>query len=111
LSPLTINERGSIESRRAKVWLSKLSPEIADRELSVVREEPGWSAQECSVETVPHPKGPGNAIVLEIQTEHVTAAFTGFGERGRPAEEVVREAVTSAKAWLQAEVPRLVSNH
>ena len=68
LSPLMLNERGSIQSRRAKVWLSKLSPEIADRELGVVREELRWSAQECSVETVPQPNGPGNAVVLEMQT-------------------------------------------
>ena len=43
--------------------------------------------------------------MLEIQAEHVTAIFTGFGERGRPAEEVAREAVEAAKAWLQADVP------
>jgi RNA 3'-terminal phosphate cyclase (ATP) len=105
LSPLALNERGTIQSRRAKVWLSKLAPEIADRELAVVREELRWTAAECSVETVPHPKGPGNAVVLEIQAEHVTAIFTGFGERGRPAEEVAHEAIDAAKAWLQAEVP------
>jgi RNA 3'-terminal phosphate cyclase (ATP) len=105
LSPLALNERGVIQSRRAKVWLSKLSPEIADRELAVVREELRWGAEDCSVETVSHPKGPGNAVGLEIQAEHVTAIFTGFGERGRPAEEVAREAVDAAKAWLQAEVP------
>lgn len=105
LSPLTLNERGTIQNRRAKVWLSKLAPEIADRELAVVRDELRWGAQECSVETVPHPKGPGNAVVLEIQTEYVTAIFTGFGERGRPAEEVAREAVDAAKTWLQADVP------
>ena len=105
LSPLTLNERGAIQSRRAKVWLSKLSPEIADRELAVIREELRWGAEECSVEAVPHPKGPGNAVVLEIEAEHVTAIFTGFGERGRPAEEVAREAVDAAKAWLQAGVP------
>jgi RNA 3'-terminal phosphate cyclase (ATP) len=105
LSPLALNERGKIQSRRAKVWLSKLSPEIADRELAVVREELRWGAEECSVETVPHPKGPGNAVVLEIQTDHVTAIFTGFGERGRPAEEVAREAVDAARTWQQADVP------
>ena len=105
LSPLTLEERGAIQSRRAKVWLSKLSPEIADRELSIVREELRWRAEECSVETVPHPKGPGNAVVLEIQTEQVIAIFTGFGERGRPAEEVAKEAVDAAKVWLDAGVP------
>lgn len=43
--------------------------------------------------------------MLEIQTEHVTAIFTGFGERGRPAEEVAREAADAAKTWLEADVP------
>lgn len=105
LSPMTLDERGAIQSCRAKVWLSKLSPEIADREFGVIREELRWGAEECSVETVPHPKGPGNAVVLEIQTEQVIAIFTGFGERGRPAEEVAREATDAAKAWLQAGVP------
>lgn len=105
LSPLILNERGAIQSRQAKVWLSKLSPEIAGRELAVVREELNWSVDECSMENVPHPKGPGNALVLEIKTEHVTAVFTGFGERGHPAEEVAREAVDAAKAWMEADVP------
>ena len=105
LMPVAVNERGAIQNRRAKVWLSNLAPEIADRELSVVREELRWGAEHCSTETVPHPKGPGNAVVLEFEAEQVTAIFSGFGERGRPAEEVAREAVEAAKAWLQADVP------
>src|SRR5215471_4934522 len=51
LAPLVLNERGGIRSRRATVWLSKLSPDIAERELAVVREDLRWSAEECSVET------------------------------------------------------------
>jgi RNA 3'-terminal phosphate cyclase (ATP) len=105
LSPLVLEDRGPIRRRRATVWLSKLTPDIAERELAVVRELLGWRADECGVETVAHPKGPGNAVVLEIETEHVTAIFTGFGERGRRAEDVAQEAVESAKVWLAAEVP------
>lgn len=105
LSALVLPERGPIQARRARVWLSKLSPDIAERELAVVREELGWGAQDCAVESVLYPKGPGNALVLEMEAEHVTGVFTGFGERGRPAEEVAREAMGAAKAWLEAEVP------
>ena len=105
LNRIRLLERGAIRSRRATVWLSKLSPDIAERELAIVREELGWQASECAVETVPYPKGPGNALVLEIETEHVCAVFTGFGERGRPAEEVARVAVDAAKFWLAADVP------
>jgi RNA 3'-terminal phosphate cyclase (ATP) len=78
---------------------------VAVRELAVVRGELKWWADECSVENVPHPMGPGNAVVLEIEAEQVTAVFTGFGERSRPAEEVAKSAVEAAKAWLEANVP------
>jgi RNA 3'-terminal phosphate cyclase (ATP) len=64
-----------------------------------------WRADECEVEVVPHPKGPANALVLEIDCEHVTAVFTGFGERGLPAEEVAHEALGAARVWLNANVP------
>jgi len=105
LSPIRLLERGTIRSRRATVWLSKLSLDIAERELAIVRDELRWQANECTVQTIAYPKGPGNALVLEMETEHVCAIFTGFGERGRPAEEVAREAIEAAKTWLAAEVP------
>ena len=105
LKALHLPERGAIRSRRARVWLSKLSGEIAERELAVVREELHWLAEECSVEVVAHPQGPGNAVVLQVEAANVTAVFTGFGERGRPAEEVALEAAHAAKAWLEAGVP------
>lgn len=105
LSRLVLSERGAILRRRARVWLSKLSPDVAERELQVVRDELKWRPEECGVELVEHPKGPGNALVLEIEAENVTGVFTGFGERGRPAEEVAEAAVEAATVWLAAEVP------
>ena len=105
LVPLRLMDRGSIRKRQAKVWLSKLPSHVAERELAVVRQELNWRDTECTVENVVHPIGPGNALVLEIEAEHATAVFTGFGERGRSAEEVGRQAVSAAQAWLDADVP------
>ena len=105
LSPIALLERCSVRSRRARIWTSKLREHVAERELAVVREELKWLADECSVENVPHPLGPGNAVVLVIEAEQVTAVFTSFGERGRPAEEVAKSAVEAAKVWLEANVP------
>ena len=79
LSRLVLLDRGAIRGQRARVWLSKLSPDVAERELAVVRKELRWRPEECGIENVAHPKGPGNALVLEIETEHVTEVFTGFG--------------------------------
>jgi RNA 3'-terminal phosphate cyclase (ATP) len=78
---------------------------VAERELTVLREELKWRPEEYGVDAVPHPLGPGNAVVLSLEAEHLTAIFTGFGERGRPAEEVARSAVQALKAWLEANVP------
>jgi RNA 3'-terminal phosphate cyclase (ATP) len=70
-----------------------------------VRDELKWREVESAIETVQYPVGPGNAVVLAIEAEHVTEVFTGFGERGRSAEEVATSAVQAAKAWLEAGVP------
>jgi RNA 3'-terminal phosphate cyclase (ATP) len=105
LSRLDLLERGSVRSRQARILVSKLPEHVAERELTVVRDELKWRAGECVIETVQYPVGPGNAVVLAIEAEHVTEVFTGFGERGRPAEEVAKSAVEAAKAWLEAGVP------
>jgi RNA 3'-terminal phosphate cyclase (ATP) len=105
MTPISLMERGAIQSRRAVVWLSKLTSDIAERELAIVREELYWRPDECGIEIVANPKGPGNALVLELEMEHLSAIFTGFGDRGRPSEEVAQQAVDAVKVWLAADVP------
>lgn len=105
LARLDLLECGPVRSRQARVLVSKLPEHVGQRELAVVRDELKWPAEECAIEAVPYPVGPGNAVVLAIEAEHVTEVFTGFGERGRPAEEVAKSAVKAAKAWLDAGVP------
>jgi RNA 3'-terminal phosphate cyclase (ATP) len=105
LSRLDLLERGSIRSRQARVLVSKLPEHVGQRELAVVRDELKWREDECAIEAVQYPVGPGNAVVLAVETEHVTEVFTGFGERGRPAEEVAKSAVEATKVWLEAGVP------
>jgi RNA 3'-terminal phosphate cyclase (ATP) len=105
LSRLDLLERGPVRSKQARVLVSKLPEHVGQRELAVVRDELKWREDECAIEAVQYPVGPGNAVVLAIETEHVTEVFTGFGERGRPAEEVAKSTVEAAKAWLEAGVP------
>jgi RNA 3'-terminal phosphate cyclase (ATP) len=105
LSRLELLERGSIRNRRAKVLISKLPEQVAERELAVLREQLKWKPDEYGVEMVQHPLGPGNAVVLAVEAEHVTGIFTGFGERGRPAGEVAGCAIQSLQTWLGANAP------
>ena len=102
---LDLLERGPITGRQARILVSKLPEHVGQRELAVVREQLKWREDECSIEAVKFPVGPGNAVVLAIEAEHVTEVFTGFGERGHPAEDVARAAVEAARVWLEAGVP------
>ena len=105
LAHLALLERGPIRNRKATIWNSKLPETVAERELEVIRESLRWRPDECAVENVQHRLGPGNAVVLAMAAESVTAVFTSFGERGRPAEEVAMSAVEAATAWLDSDVP------
>jgi RNA 3'-terminal phosphate cyclase (ATP) len=105
LTRFDLLERGPIRTRKATIWNSKLPESIVERELGVIREELRWRPEECGFENVPHPLGPGNAVVLTFEAEHVTEVFTSFGERGRPAEDVAKAAVEAAKVWVEANVP------
>jgi RNA 3'-terminal phosphate cyclase (ATP) len=103
LSPIQLLERGEIQRFSATAIVAGLPRHIAERELNVVRERLGWTDKALRLETLPD--GPGNVLMLEIKCERITETFTGFGERGVPAEKVAEGAVRVAKAYLDAGVP------
>lgn len=98
-------ERGAIRQQRARAIISKLPVDVADRELAVIQSQLDWSETECGVDVVENPLGPGNALLLEIEAEHVTEIFTGFGERGTSAENVARKVAEAASSWLESGAP------
>jgi RNA 3'-terminal phosphate cyclase (ATP) len=105
LAPLELMDRGEITGRRARAMVARLPDHIAERELKVVRAKLGWPAEAMAVERVEESLGPGNVVVLEVQCEHVTEVFTGFGELNVRAESVAAKAVDEVRRWLAAGVP------
>jgi RNA 3'-terminal phosphate cyclase (ATP) len=49
--------------------------------------------------------GPGNVLLIEIESEHVTELLTGFGEAGVTAEAVAAGAAQEARRYLAANAP------
>ena len=49
--------------------------------------------------------GPGNIVLIELQSERVTEIATGFGEIGVAAEAVAGQAVKEMRRYLTAGVP------
>ncbi|MFW6010705.1 MAG: RNA 3'-terminal phosphate cyclase, partial [Gemmatimonadota bacterium] len=54
---------------------------------------------------VDEPRGPGNALVVEVAFEQVTGVFTGFGKKGRPAEDVALATCREVDAYLDHGAP------
>lgn len=98
---LVLAERGPIELR-AVAYVSSLPEEIAQRELNVVRRH--LAVERLSIEA-PRTMGPGNALCVYAESEHLMEVVTAFGKRSKPAEGVAKDAVREMKAYLKAEAP------
>jgi RNA 3'-terminal phosphate cyclase (ATP) len=102
---LELMNRGEILSRRGRAIVAGLPERIAERELRVVEKKLGWTEDRLTVEQAEDSVGPGNILMLEIVSEHVTEVFTAFGEKDVRAETVAHRAVAQARAYLAAGVP------
>jgi RNA 3'-terminal phosphate cyclase (ATP) len=107
LTPLTLDERGDVVSRRVMAITANLDPGIGRREVSAAREKLGWdeSMAEFEVRTMNESSGPGNVLLIEVASAHVTEMFAEFGERGIRAEQVAHNAVRDVRRYLTAGVP------
>lgn len=102
---LELTERGEVEAVSARAIVADLPPQIAHRELQVVRSLLGWEEDALVTEVLPPGQGPGNVLLLSFESKHVVEMVTGFGQRGVRAEEVAREACIEAQRYLRANVP------
>jgi RNA 3'-terminal phosphate cyclase (ATP) len=105
LSPLRLDERGEIRARRATALFAGLPFDVARRELETVRARLGWDASTCRPHELADSFGPGNVVQIEIESEHVTELFTGFGEKGIRAEVVAERVAAETETYLAAGVP------
>jgi RNA 3'-terminal phosphate cyclase (ATP) len=103
LNPLDLRKRGQPLGRAARALIANLPRGIAERELAVIAEKLSWLRSCMKVEPVSS-RGPGNVVLLEVESEHITEVFTGFGKRGVRAETVAEEVVLEARRYLSSEV-------
>ncbi|MBN2476827.1 MAG: RNA 3'-terminal phosphate cyclase [Pirellulales bacterium] len=102
LRRVDLPERGRLVRCTARAVVSRLPAHIAQREIDVIRKRMSLGDECVSVETV-DAAGPGNCLMIEVQSERLTEVFTGFGKKGVPAERVADGAVREAKQYLGAE--------
>lgn len=100
LTRLELIERGEMIGRQARAVVANLSLRIAERELKIIARKMSWKDEWLRAEAVDNSPGPGNVVMIEIESQHVTEVFTGFGERGVAAEAVADQAVQAARRYL-----------
>ncbi len=102
--PLHLQERGSLTRIRAEALWANLPKGVADREIKVLRDELELKRDSLKARKVDS-VGPGNAVLVELESAGCSEVFADFGARGRPAEEVAKGAIAEVRRYLDAGVP------
>lgn len=104
LAGFELLERGEIRGRRGTVILARLPRGIAEREVQQLAQGTGWDPS-CFEIREADSLGPGNAVLLELESDSVTEVFSSIGEIGVRAETVADRAVQEMRRYLVAGVP------
>jgi RNA 3'-terminal phosphate cyclase (ATP) len=105
LGRLELIERGEIAARRVRAVVANLPQHIAERECRTVADKTGWNQSCFEIHEIADSPGPGNVLMIELESANVTELFTGFGERGVRAETVATRVLDSALRYADADVP------
>jgi RNA 3'-terminal phosphate cyclase (ATP) len=100
LLPLTLTDRGALKSIRAQALISAVPSTVADRELAVVARRLGLGAESLEHRSIRPAVGPGNVLMITIESEHVSEVITSFGARGVTSEAVAERACAAARAYI-----------
>jgi len=105
LGRLELVERGEITARRVRAVVANLPRHIAERECNTIANKTGWDKSCFEIDEATDSPGPGNAVMIELESANVTELFTGFGQRGVRAETVASRVLNSALRYVKADVP------
>lgn len=104
LAPLDLMDRGSKRGAYAEAYVAAVPAHVAKRELEMVGKMLNWPEEHLHVRGLTDDLGPGNAMTLTVGYEHITAVFTGFGEKGLSAESVAKGVIGRTRRYLTSTV-------
>lgn len=104
LRGIDLIERGNLLQMSARVLISNLPMNIAEREVRRLRSRLPALHDSIRIEPVPS-AGPGNIVLVESQFENVTETTVAFGRLGTSAETVANEAISSVSRYLDSDYP------
>lgn len=105
LRPIEVLTRGERRSAYAEAFIAGIPKDVADRELAVVARRLNWTPEQLKIRGLSGEVGPGNALALTLEYEHITEVFTSFGAPARSAESVAEEAAGAVREYISNSAP------
>ena len=101
LRPIECLDRGAPLSQKAEALIAGIPFDIAERELKAMRTVLyDWPEEAFAPRQLPAQEGPGNALLIAAEFEHVTEVMSGFGKLGVPAEKIGKTAAKRMVGYL-----------
>lgn len=105
LSPIALTQRGALVQAWAECLHAGIPKSVAERELGVLQRALGWQPDQLRNRGLRSNEGPGNALQVVLQFEHIAEVLTAFGDKGVSAEEVARQVLREVQAYLAHNAP------
>lgn len=100
LQPMDLLQRGARRLGYAESFVAGVPAGVARRELECIGQGMGWEEAQLLACVLPAEYGPGNALLLTLEHEHVTEVFSGFGEKAVRAETVAKQTLERARRYI-----------
>ncbi len=100
LRQIDLIERGERKGAYAEAIVAGIPADVGKRELACIGTGMGWNDEQLRMRGLPEGHGPGNAVLITFDYEHVTDVFSAIGEKSVPAETIARRVLTEARHYL-----------
>jgi RNA 3'-terminal phosphate cyclase (ATP) len=100
LKPLDLISRGERTSAFAESFVAGVPASVARRELECIGTGMGWDESQLLMRNLSHDQGPGNALMVTLEHQHVTEVFCGFGEKSLRAEAVAKQVLQQVRRYV-----------
>ncbi|QYF95926.1 RNA 3'-terminal phosphate cyclase [Massilia sp. PAMC28688] len=100
LRQLSLLEPGARVAGFAEAIFAGIPMDVAARELQVIGKGMGWNESQLLIRGLPGEQGPGNALMITLESENVTEVFTALGEKMVRAETVAKNVMDEARRYI-----------
>ncbi|MCG8572478.1 MAG: RNA 3'-terminal phosphate cyclase [Spirochaetes bacterium] len=102
LKPLHFSRRKKIIKQTALAYSNLIPDRIGQQEMIIISRALNINKTNCKPKSVPSP-GPGNAVIVKLESDQGSECFTAFGEKRKPLEKVCQELINQVEEFYNSD--------